>query len=54
MSKKHSMLTKIAMGTAAVALALSVAAPAAAQTKQVDDRVTVMTPGIFCLWFGWC
>ena len=53
MSKK-SFMQKVAVGAAVVALSMSVALPASAATKGSDGFATIQTPGIFCLWFGWC
>lgn len=54
MSKKFNMMHKVAVGAAVVALSLSVALPASAETKGTDGMATIMTPGVFCIWFGWC
>lgn len=48
------MFKKIAIGAAVVVLSLGIALPASAQSKTTDGQVTTMSPGIICIWFGWC
>ena len=48
------MLKKIALGVAVVVLSVGIALPAQAASKATDGQATTMSPGIFCIWFGWC
>lgn len=48
------MFKKIAVGAAIAVLSLGIAAPAAAATKGTEGQMTTMSPGILCIWFGWC
>jgi len=45
---------KIVVGVAVVAISLGIAMPAAAASKGTDGLATTMSPGILCIWLGWC
>ncbi|HWL01912.1 MAG TPA: hypothetical protein VNQ52_06010 [Microbacteriaceae bacterium] len=48
------MFKKIVVGVAVVGLSLGIALPAAAESKVAESQAVALTPGIFCIWFGWC
>lgn len=48
------MFKKIVVGVAVVVLSLGIALPASAQSKATDGQATTLSPGWFCVWFGWC
>jgi hypothetical protein len=48
------MLKKIVIGVAVVALTFGIALPASAASKGTDGQATTLSPGILCIWFGWC
>lgn len=48
------MFKKIAVGAAIAVLSLGIALPASAASKGAEGQATTMSPGILCIWFGWC
>ena len=48
------MFKKIAAGVAIAVLSVGIALPAAAQSNAGESQAVAMSPGILCIWFGWC
>lgn len=45
------MFKKIAAGVAIAVLSLGIALPASAAS---ESQAVALSPGILCIWFGWC
>jgi len=54
MLREINVFKKIAAGVAIAVLSVGIALPATAQSKTAESQAVALSPGILCIWFGWC